>query len=68
MKSDWVHSEVGGDRGDGIAVYATPEGLWISGWYDHIVGIEAGLLPWEEIDTLRRKSRRRRPRLETENV
>lgn len=47
-----------GER-SGISVRAYRNGLWISGWYDSMVGIEGFLLPWETIDALRVKSKRR---------
>lgn len=56
-ETDWSFSEHGGA---GIEAYATPEGLWISGWYDSSVGIGAGLLSWDAIDQLRKKAKRRR--------
>lgn len=46
---------------EGVDLRAYPDGLYIGGWYDSMVGIEGGLVTWEQIEELRRKARRRKP-------
>jgi hypothetical protein len=49
-----------GDR-SGIDIYAVRNGLIIGGWYDSMVGIEPLFITWEQVDELRRRSKRRQP-------
>jgi len=59
-----VHYDFAFGERSGVDVRAYPEGLRIQGWYDGMVGIEGGLITWEDIEELRRKAKRRAP-LET---
>ena len=43
----------------GLDAHGYRNGLVIGGWYDSFVGIEPRLIPWEHIDEMRRKSKRR---------
>ena len=54
--SDWSVGEH-----SGVDLRAAVNGVWISGWYDSCVGIEGGFISWEQLDTLRLKSKRRLP-------
>ena len=47
-----------GDAGSGVQLTITRKGVEVFGWYDHIVGIEGGYLPWEQFDQLRRQVER----------
>jgi hypothetical protein len=38
----------------GIQLTFTRKGLEVSGYYDHIAGIQGGLVLWDEIDLARR--------------
>ena len=62
MKKNVKQIELSASNESGIKVEAKKEGLEIWGWYDHVVGLEGGLITWEQIDEMRRivmKSARR---------
>lgn len=45
----------------GVDARIFPDGVYISGWYDSMVGIEGGFITWEELEEIRKKTRRRKP-------
>lgn len=51
---------------EGVDIRAYPDGIYVSGWYDSMVGIEGGFVTWEQLDALRKKARRRQPFQATE--
>ena len=54
---DWYS----GSYRSGVDARFYPDGIAIGGWYDSMVGIEAGFITWAEIDEWRKKARRRHP-------
>lgn len=49
-----------GTPAEGIIATPTARGLDVHGWYDHFVGIEGGVIPWDELERELRTRRRRR--------
>jgi hypothetical protein len=47
------------NRFSGIELTFTRKGLEVGGYYDSIVGLEGGLIPWDEIDAARAEVFRR---------
>lgn len=47
-----------GDR-SGVDLRAFPNGIYLGGWYDSFVGIEGGFVSWDDLEALRKKTRRR---------
>lgn len=43
-----------GTKAVGIGIFATRQGLYIEAWYDFDFVIEGGVLPWEEVEQMRR--------------
>lgn len=54
--SDWSVGEY-----SGVDLTSSSNGIWIAGWYDSFVGIEGGFISWEELDTIRKNTKRRKP-------
>lgn len=42
------------NRAEGVEAEPTPEGILVSGWYDHFVAIEPIVIPWEVVDAWRK--------------
>lgn len=48
-----------GGQFSGLQLDLTRKGIYLSGWYDSMVGIEGVLIPWEDFDRLREQVFRR---------
>jgi hypothetical protein len=42
---------------EGLTLKAEPEGLRVGGWYDSMVAIESAVIPWADIDDIRKKAK-----------
>ena len=46
-----------GESGSGIDLRIISRGIVIGGWYDDMVGLEGGLVTWDQLDELRKSVR-----------
>lgn len=49
------------DRRSGIDLVFTRKGIEVGGFYDSMVGIEGGFIPWTEVDGIRADVMKRTP-------
>ena len=65
--ADWTSVDgKPGHHNSGIDMRAYPDGVYLSGWYDSMVGIEGAFLSWEYLDALKHRAKRRQPYQEKE--